>query len=181
MARHPFERLPDRALRVACVSLLVAWAVLTVVLAAAVPLAHMRELLRLLAAEGAGEAAAQVAAWSPAVRTSVGFVVRFDYLYDVVHNNAVALLCLWAARRLARPTATKAARLAAWVLWLDTLLNVVENAAALHIVNGGDAAPWFAVVRVLTSFRFVTLWLACGLGALGFMASARNRIGPSRT
>jgi hypothetical protein len=167
LVAHPFERLSDRVLRAACLALLLVWVLLTGVLVAAVPLDHARELLDFLSAGTATDAAARAGAWSGDVRASARFVLYFDFLYDVVHDNAVALLCAWAARRLASRAAVMLARVVAWTLWLDIAFNVVENLAALHIVGGGSAAPWFDLVVALTTFRFVTLWLGFALGVVG--------------
>lgn len=164
---HPFEGLSERSLRVACLALLLAWMLLTGVLVAVVPLDHARELLDFLHAGTATDAAGRAGAWSADVRASARFVLYFDFLYDVVHDNAVALLCVWAARRVASRAAVMVARVVAWTLWLDIALNVVENVAALHIVGGGGAAPWFDLVVALTTFRFVTLWLGVALGVVG--------------
>ena len=172
--RHPLERLSPGGTRTACLVLFLLWGLLTIVLVTVVPLDHGRELWRVLHAADSAEAAAIVAGWSSDVRASARFLIRFDFAYDVVHNNAVALLCLWAARRLGGRRAWVAARTVAWLMWLDTLCNVAENLAALRLVSGD--ASWFGLVVASTAFRFATLWLGFALGVLGLVvAGIRSR------
>ena len=54
-----------------------------------------------------------------------------------------------------------------------TAVNVIENAAALHLIAGGATRPWFRVVVVSTIGRFVTLWGAFVLGALALATAPR--------
>ena len=115
---HPFERLPPTRLPTACVMLMLVWAFLTIVMLVTVPSAHAAAVAALLGAGDPRAAAALVAAWPADVRTTATFLVRFDFLYDLAHNNAVALLCLWAARRRGGTAALAAAPAAAWMLWL---------------------------------------------------------------
>lgn len=172
--RHPFERLSLPRIRVACLTLLLLRALLTVVLFAAVPLDHAHELLRFLHANDASEAAGIVATWPPGVRATARFLIGVDFLYDAVHNNAVALLCMWAALRLGSYGFNVTARIVAWVMWFDTLCNLVENFSALHIVGGGSVTPWFGIVVASTAFRFATLWLGFALGVVGLGFAYRN-------
>ena len=169
---HPFERLSLNATRTFCLALFLLWGLLTIALVTVVPLGHARELWRVLHAADAAEAAASVAGWSSDVRASARFLVRFDFAYDVVHNNAVALLCLWAARRLGSSRASATARIVAWTMWLDTLCNVAENVAALRLLSGDPS--WFGLGVASTAFRFATLWLALALGVLGLAVAARR-------
>lgn len=166
MLRHPFERLSLHAVGTAALALLAVWFVLTMLLAAAVPVAHLAQLAHLLRAADANAAAALVAAWSPDLRATAGFVLGFDFIYDLTHDNAVALLCIWAARRHGGRRVVVTARAVAWVVWLDVLLNVPENLAALHIVREAAPTRWFALVVSITSFRFVTLWAGFAFGAV---------------
>jgi hypothetical protein len=163
-------------MRTWCLALFVLWGVLTIVLVTVVPLDHARGLWRVLHAAGAGEAAAIVGGWSSDVRASARFLIRFDFLYDVVHNNAVALLCLWAARRLGSGRAGATARIVAWTMWLDTVCNVAENVAALRLVSGD--ASWFGLVVASTEFRFATLWLGFAVG-VGLAVAARRNARPA--
>jgi hypothetical protein len=171
--RHPLERLSPPATKTSCLALFLLWGLLTIVLVTVVPPGHARELWRVLHSADAGEAAAIVAGWPSDVRASARFLIRFDFLYDVVHNNAVALLCLWAAHRLGSGRAWATARVVAWLMWLGTLSNVGENVAALRLVSGIDAS-WFGLIVVSTMFRFATLWLGVALGGLGLAVAARR-------
>jgi hypothetical protein len=150
------------------------WAILTIGLFTWVEPEHMDALLRFLRAGDAGAARAELSAWSPATRAAAAAIVRFDFLYDLVHNNAVALWCIWAAQRLAAPGVITLARAVAWTMWLDTGLNLIENAAALHMIGGGGTTPWFGLVVATTIFRFATLWFGFAVGAVG-LAAARWR------
>ncbi len=174
MPDHPFERLSTWAARASALSLLAAWLLLTLLLAAVVPAEHGAQLVRFLGAADARGAAAIVAAWSPDMRATAGFVIGFDFLYDLVHDNAVALLCIWAARLLGGARVMLAARVVAWTMWLAVLLNLPENLLAIHIVRDGAATDWFGVVVAITSFRFVTLWAGLAFGVAALVVAQRR-------
>jgi hypothetical protein len=164
MPCHPFERLPLGAARVSALALLGAWLLLTMLLAAALPAEHAAQLAGFLRVADARDATALVAAWPAEVRATAGFVLGFDFLYDLVHNNAVALLAVWAARRHGGRRVMVAARAVAWTMWLDVLLNVVENLTMLRIVRDAAAPQWFPIMVAIAGFRFVTLWAGFAVG-----------------
>ena len=107
---------------------------------------------------------------------SFSFLLGFDLLYDIVHNNAVAFLAMWGARRCASRQAYWAGSTVAWVMWLDTALNFPENLAFLRILE--TMQPWPLLPWASGTFFFRTsTWLA-GLAvgvALHALAAWRAR------
>jgi hypothetical protein len=97
--RHPFDHLPEGRVRSYAVLLFLAWAALTGILLWAAPRSGAVELAF---AGTPDEAARVVSALSDRDRISFSFMLGFDLLYDLVHNNAVALACIWASRRFRR-------------------------------------------------------------------------------
>ena len=178
MLAHPYETLSIRTLRAATVGAASAWAVLTVILVWTVPVAHVAEVQRLLEATGTPARSAILESWSPSIVASLCFLLGFDFLYDVVHNNAVALFAVWGAVRRDIGFARSLAGLTAWVLWLDTGLNVVENLAFLHVLRSRSPQSLLPVVSVIFSFRSATMLLGVLVG-LGLHVSASY--GPRRT
>lgn len=180
MPSHPYEALSVRTLRAATIVASLAWALLTLILVWAVPMADIRELQRLL--EEAGPAQRSILlSWQPSVVASVSFLLGFDFLYDVVHNNAVALFVLWGAvgRNTRRARAVGVAM--AWLLWLDTGLNVFENLASLHVVRSKNPEPLLPVVLAIFSFRSATLFLGVIVGiALQFSVWRSSRSGQDK-
>jgi len=160
--RHPYTALETRQLGVATVALGTAWALLTILLLQAVPLVDFPKIGRILGASTAADLSAVLADWTPATLRSFAFLLGFDLLYDLVHNNAAAVYALWASRICARPWAERLAAAAAWLLWLATVLNVFENLAFLHMLPDGDSSwllPWASL-----AFNLRSLFLAGALG-----------------
>jgi len=89
--RHPYETLDARTLATATLGLAAFTILLTAILAHEVPSEVRREVARLLGAESGAPAAAVLAAWDREVYQAFSFMLGFDFLYDIVHNNAVAL------------------------------------------------------------------------------------------
>ncbi len=130
-----------------------AWVGLSAILVWAVPPEHIGEVNRLVSAPTLPAAAAVLDSWEPSVARSFSFLLGYDFLYDLVHNNAVALLVVWGARRARIGWAEQIA----WLLWLDTALNVFENLAFLQILRTADPAPLFPWAASVFYFRSATL------------------------
>ena len=139
MLCHPYEALSVRNLRVATIGTASAWGLLTLVLVWAVPSGHLSQLGALVEATEPAAAKTILESWDPSVVASLSFMLGFDFLYDVVHNNAVALFAVWGAVRRDTGSARLVASITAWVLWLDTGLNVFENLGFLHILRSRSA------------------------------------------
>lgn len=103
--------------------------------------------------------------WEPSIVASLSFMLGFDFLYDVVHNNAAALFAVWGAVRRDTRVARSVASATAWVLWLDSGLNVFENLAFLHILRSRSPDPLLPAVSAIFSFRSATLMLGLLVGA----------------
>ena len=65
----------------------------------------------------------------------------------------MALLVVRGARRARVSWAEQIA----WLLWLDTALNVFENLAFLHLLRTGDPAPLLPFASSVFYFRSATL------------------------
>jgi len=167
---HPFERLSIRGLRLWCLWVVGGWAAMSVVLFASIPMHQLAEAIQL-----AGDPAADPGQWSAEARISVAYLIGADYLYDVLHNNAAALLALLGARLLGHGGVTWVARGIAWTMWLDTVLNVIENLAFLAAVRGRLA--WLEIAQPIEAFRTSTLslGLAFGVATLCFAWWHRRR------
>jgi hypothetical protein len=163
---HPFERLTVEQLRLGSLILAAAAIVLTALLAYAVPADDLSRIFAGLTSSWTAAGLQEVVrAWPERTRLSATFLFGFDTLFDVVHNNAVAFLCVWAARRNGTASALVTARTLAWIMWLDTLLNQVEDLVFLEIVRGAPADPWPALAVGIAGFRSITL-------AVGFLFGA---------
>jgi hypothetical protein len=170
MPSHPYEALSARTLRAATIGTGAAWALLTLILVWAVPLSDIAGVQALLEARDPQTAGAVLASFEPTLTASLSFLLGFDFLYDVVHNNAAALFAVWGAVGRRTAAAQTVAATTAWILWLDTALNVVENLAFLHVLRSGSVAALPAVSTIF-EFRAATLGLALLVGA-GLHASA---------
>lgn len=80
------------------------------------------------------------------------FILGFDFLYDLVHNNAVALCVVWAAAGRSAGLVAAGSFLA-WLLWLASGANVVENLGFLHVLQAGPMSPWPEVGLATTLYR----------------------------
>ena len=163
MIVHPYQALPVRNLRAATIAAAWAWVLLTLILFWAVPLADVADVQRLVSAPEPDAARDILRSWGPSVGRSFSFLLGFDFLYDVVHNNAAALLAVWGAARQQTRLAHSVAAVTAWVLWLDTGLNVFENLAFLHVLRSGSTDLLSAATAIF-SFRSATLTLAILVG-----------------
>ncbi len=168
--RHPFERLSNRGLRLWCIWVFVGWAALSVIGFASIPTQHFTDAMRM-----AGAPSADPGRWSTEVRISVAYLIGSDYLYDILHNNAVGLLAVLGARLLGHAQVTWVARGIAWTMWLDTVLNVIENLAFLAAVRG--RRDWLEVAQPIEAFRTSTLLLGLvfGVTTLCFVWWRRRR------
>ena len=161
---HPHEALSARTLRAATVGTLAAWGFLTLVLAWAVPVADVAQIGTLMEATEPGARRAILGGWEPSVAVSLAFLLGFDFLYDLVHNNAAAFFAVWGAVRRDTPLARSVAGGTAWVLWLDSALNVFENLAFLHVLRSPSSVSLLPAISAAFSFRSATLALGILLG-----------------
>jgi hypothetical protein len=164
LIRHPLQRLGTKPLAVAMVSLAASFVCLTVILVYTVPPSTRSHIGDLLAADSLAAATAVLSTWGADTYRTFAFLLGFDFLYDVVHNNAVAVFAIWGARRVAATSALHAASATAWVLWLDTLLNIFENLVFLDVVRSARASPLLPVASAIFSFRTATLGFGLLLG-----------------
>jgi hypothetical protein len=173
---HPYERLGVRPLASAAIGLTVFWALLTAILAYEVPAALRAQITQLLSAENDAAATAILLAWGPEVYRAFSFMLGFDFLYDIVHNNAVAFLAIWGAKRVSAKPALFLGAATAWVMWLDTALNLFENVAFLHIIRSLDPWPLLPAANAVFVFRTGTWVLGIVLAvALHGFAYWRSR------
>ena len=141
------------------------WGLLTLVLVWAVPPSHIAALGALLEAADPGARSAILRSWVPDVLASLAFLIGFDFLYDVVHNNAVALIVVWGAVRRGTRRARAVGRVMAWLLWLDSALNVFENLAILHVLRSQSAESLLPAISAVFAFRSATPLLGLFVGA----------------
>ncbi len=175
MPKHPLELLSYGAIRAVSLWLLAAWALMTLFLVAILPFEILERATALAATRDSAAARALVASWPPALRVSAAFLLGFDFLYDLVHNNAVACMCLWAAFH-GKSAQKRIARTFAWTLWLCTLLNVPENWVYVRLLHGLSVDPWVGVAGQIASLRFFILWSGFVVGAaLLFLSHVRSR------
>jgi hypothetical protein len=129
-----------------------------------VPAAHLAEITKLTKAIEPGARQTILASWETGVAVSFSFLLGFDFLYDLVHNNAAALLAVWGAVRRGTKAARLLARTSAWVLWLDSGLNIFENLALLGVLRPRSPEPLVNAAVAVFSFRSVTLMLGLIVG-----------------
>jgi hypothetical protein len=138
---HPYVRLGRAELRRPTLILFGAWLLLTPILVWAAP-GRSDFTIPDLAVAGSVEAAAEILShWSDSDRLAFAFILGFDLLYDLVHNNAMALLVAWVAIGHHKLIAG-AGSLLCWWLWFATVANFVENLGFLHILLVGPESPW---------------------------------------
>jgi hypothetical protein len=158
---HPYVKLEQERLRFWTLCLLWTWAILTPVLVWAAP-GRSDYTIPDLAVAGSIDAAQQILShWSPADRQAFAFILGFDFLYDLVHNNAVAFAVVWAAAN--RPHRwVSVGSVLAWFLWLATAANIAENIAFFHMLQTGPNFPWPEVGLGTTYFRNTALLTGVG-------------------
>jgi hypothetical protein len=171
LVSHPYAALPERTLGRATVITAGAWALLTLLLVWAVPLPDLGEVQSLVSADHRSAARAILKAWTPGLLVSFSFLLGFDFLYDLVHNNAVALFAVWGAAKRGSRSARRLAGTAAWLLWLATGLNVFENMALLHVVRSGAPEPLLPLASAVFAIRSALLAGGIVVG-VGLHASA---------
>ena len=153
---HPYARLDTTRLRVFALSLLGAWGLLTPILVWAAP-GRSEFTIPDLAVAGSATAAVEILShWSPSDRTAFAFILGFDFLYDLVHNNAVAFSVAWAAAGRSTTWVTAGSSLG-WLLWFATGANIVENLAFFHMLQAGPVSPWPEVGLATTLYRNATI------------------------
>jgi hypothetical protein len=171
---HPYLRLNSRRLRSGSLYLSVGFLIATAIFAASVPTAHMSAVSGLVRADPQ-HAQHLLASWDAATRESFRFMLGFDYLYDILHNNLAAFVLAWGAVRFGKPWAIGVAGALVWILWLDSGLNVLENMAYTHILTENAIVPWHRYASGVFAFRSVSL-LVIAVAALALhLAAFRNR------
>ncbi len=174
--RHPFDRLSTRATVIAATLLGVSVVLLTLIILAFVSASDQAHIAALVGASSADAVAALLADWTPRTLESFSFLVGFDYLYDIVHNNAVALFVIWGGRRVGTELGRSLGSLTAWTMWLDTALNLFENVAFLYAIRSPNPWPLLAVASTVFTFRSLTLGVGVVVGvALHGWATWNNR------
>jgi len=149
---HPFATLGRGSLRFYSTILLTSWGLLTPILIWAAP-GRSDFTIPDLAIAGSVPAAREILShWSASDRTAFAFILGFDLLYDLVHNNAVALCATWAvvgcSARLIR-----SASVIAWLLWIASAANFLENLAFFHMLQTSPESPWPEIGFGTTLFR----------------------------
>jgi hypothetical protein len=171
---HPLQRLGTRPLAVTLITLTACFACLTTILVYTVPPSTRSHIGDLLAASSLAAATAVLSTWSADTYRTFAFLLGFDFLYDVVHNNLVAVFVIWGGKRASATWALAVASATAWVLWLDTLLNVFENLVFFDIVRSAQASSLLPAASAVYSFRTVTLGIGLLIG-VGLHAAASWR------
>ena len=175
MLGHPLQRLDAKLLPLATIALALFLILLTAILVYTVPSGVRSSIGDLLAAQSTDSANAVLSTWSPRIYRTFSFLLGFDFLYDIVHNNAVAVFVIWGAIRLASTSALILASATAWVMWLDSALNVFENLAFLHIIRSEDPSQLLPVASAIFSFRSATLTIGFLIGLVLHALALRNQ------
>ena len=155
--RHPLDRLELGQLRSATIAAAAAVGLLTAILFSSVSVEDLSRIEELLGASSSSAALALLTSWPQSTFQAFSFMLGFDLLYDLVHNNAVALFAIWGARRLSTPGAQIIGSLVAWVMWLDSVLNVFENLAFLHVIRTFELPSLVPIASTVFTFRSATL------------------------
>jgi hypothetical protein len=162
---HPYSELEWTRLRFWSVLLLCTWALLTPILIWAAPGRSDFTIPELAVAGSAAAAAEILSHWQPSDRLAFSFILGFDFLYDLVHNNAVAFSVAWAAaHRSSRWIA--AGSVLAWLLWFATAANIVENLSFFHVLQAGPSFPWPEVALATTYLRNGTILIGIAFALL---------------
>lgn len=181
--RHPYLSVPKPSLRFWSIVVTAAFLVSTSILAIAVPASQIEAVANFVQSESS---VAQVILdqWDTSLRSTFGFMLGFDFLYDLVHNNLVALLVAWGAKRTGVAWTLALASVIAWILWLDSVLNVVENLGYLRVMVTGNVLPWHLYGSILFQFRTLTLVagavVACSLHVWAFAKLHATKSGSTR-
>jgi hypothetical protein len=144
-----------------------------VVFATLVPVEHISAISAFVGAD-AGDAQDALQALTPEIRESFQFVLGFDFLYDLVHNNLVAMWLAWGALRIQKRVALVLASGFAWVLWMDSALNLVEHLVFRHILSSGNLDPWHAYGSAVFGFRTGSLVAGALVAAILHVYASRR-------
>ena len=155
--QHPYLNLSVSDLRFWSIVATIAFALATVVFVIAIPVPHLSLVADFVRSDSVN---AQVALdhWGSEIREAFRFMLGFDFLYDLVHNNLVALLAAWGAVRVGRYWALAVACVVAWTLWLDSAFNVAENLAYVRVLSTNNVEPWHFYASTIFRFRTATLF-----------------------
>ena len=109
-----------------------------------------------------------IAAWDVAAQQRAKAAVRLDYLFLVTYSTAVSLACMLAAGRWhKRSRMARTGIVLAWAQWVAGLLDAVENAALLRMLQGRLEQPWPRIAQTCAVPKFAIV----GLGLLYALAS----------
>jgi hypothetical protein len=105
-----------------------------------------------------------LASWnSLQTRAAAGLSLGLDYLWMPLYSTSIALGVLWAAARLAaRFRLASLAPLLAWAQWLAAMLDAIENASLIVILDSNVAlSPYPQIACIAASIKFALI--GCGL------------------
>jgi len=167
--QHPFQNLDLTNQQRASFLVLALLTGATAIFSVAVPFEHFLLVVQLIGAQS-GDVLPLISNWTIAERQSFAFMIGYDFVFDILHNNAAALFVVWGAARLnvrsACPNELMIAAWLAWAMWLCSGLNIVENLAFLHLLDSHQVTPWHLIGKVAFSFRGVALVGAFAAGLI---------------
>jgi len=173
---HPFLKLSSVQLRLGASLLGAAFAIATGVFLWAVPLEDIDHVTQLVESSPV-EATRILDSWSPKTRETFQFMLGYDFLYDLIHNNLVALILAGAAIRYPAMWSHLVASLLCWVMWLDTGLNIFENLAYNYVLSSNTVEPWHRYASIIFQFRTSTLVLGLVVAlAIHVLGLARRQV-----
>ena len=172
--QHPYTRLSTLELKVSSLGSAILFLVSIVIFAKSVPLAHINAV-SLFVQSSDETAQALLTNWNSQIRESFRFMLGYDYLFDIIHNNLVALFVVWGAKRLATYAVLSLSAFVSWVLWFDSALNIFENLAYSHILTSNIVAPWHAYASLAFGFRSTTLIVAAIIGTTFHLLAFRRQ------
>ena len=165
--QHPIQELNLLKLQRATLLVSALLTGATAIFLVAVPLEHFLLVVQLIGAPSS-DVLTLISGWTIAERQSFAFMIGYDFVFDILHNNAAALFVIWGAARLnarsACPNEMMIAAWLAWAMWLCSGLNIVENLAFLHLLDSHQVTPWHLIGKVAFSFRGVALVGVCVAG-----------------
>lgn len=117
-------------------------------------------------------AAEMMASWSPQAREAARYSLWVDYLYLVLYSSCIALGCVLAAEGVRRygvhwPSLWY---VAAWAQFAAALLDCIENAALLQVLNGARGDFWPLLARWCALPKFAIVALGILLFVIGMLA-----------
>ena len=180
MLSHPFDSLERRSLVIAVWLFAAGFCVLSAILFFTIPSEEFARIQELAHMGSPANAQTVLRSWPHSTFLAFSFLLGFDFLFDLVHNNGVALFAIWGAQRLSNRAAKMLATCIAWLMWADSLLNVMENLAFFHVIHTEEASWLLSFAQGIFAFRSATL-LGAFLVALVLHAIASHQKANSTT